>query len=243
MEKMVIHHIDIATQHYFKKPIVSTQEIDKRIIQLSLHPPKILNEISSLEGLCTEMSLISPLWDPVDMYSSFDRDAKNRSMIFFFQAIAKQHLYPTQTFIKVHSISNVARQMLPEVDAELVARQMKFFLRRLRYLKSDLVEKLNLVKPSDVVELDFTGFGLRFIPIEIGLFENLRTLKLAGNELESLPHSMGDLKNLEYLDLSGNPRLETITSIAECSALKFLNITNTYITHRLDDLKDVRIVE
>lgn len=52
--------------------------------------------------------------------------------------------------------------------------------------------------------LDLSDAGIRFIPIEINCFPNLRYLNLADNHIESLPPFLGTLKHLVVVNLKEN---------------------------------------
>jgi Leucine-rich repeat (LRR) protein len=211
----------------FPRPVVTTQEMDARIIRLSLDPPKFISGISDIKGMCCEMVLLSSLWDPVIITP--EREAENRDMIFFFQAVGR-HFGPMKTFLEIHEISNTDRNLVSSDRAEKIARQMKFFMQRISHRENNIFGcELDTETLAGIVELDFSGFGFQFLPNGIDVFKNLRILKLGNNNLAKLPDSIGNLKKLEYLDLRGNLIQELPESLTECSALAYLNIAGNTI--------------
>ncbi len=103
------------------------------------------------------------------------------------------------------------------------------YLEEMRALFQAHREELRAVK-----ELSLEDAGLIILPREIGLFTNLKTLDLSGNELDELPSEIFCLDHLEFLNASGN-RLESIPlEIGQLSSLMYLYLAE----NRLETLPD-----
>ncbi len=202
---------------------VSQEEMDRRITQLSQNPPKMINDNKSVEEMIGEMWWISPLCSTVKITPQ--REIENREAIRFFHWVAK-NFKPLSLLLKFGEFS---RYELNSVKADEMAREMRFFIRRVATLATSNAG-INLP------ELDFSGFGLGVLPDEIGLFKNVRELKLGGCSLTKLPDSIGELKKLTHLDLSGNQLSELPIAITDCSQLRFINLAGNKFTysHLLD---------
>lgn len=211
---------------------VLPEEMDRRVVQLSQNPPQMISHYQSIDEMINEMCLISPLWSGTEI--SDQRDMENRATIFFFEVVAKQ-FKPMRMFLDRQGEFN--RYALEREKAELLARKMKFFIRRLAS-QSDKFNK----PPFDehigwVSRLNFSGYHLGFLPDEVTLFEDLVKLELANCDLTKLPDSMGNLKKLHTLDLRGNKLEELPKTIANCPKLHFIHLDgNTFSYSSLIEL-------
>ena len=61
-----------------------------------------------------------------------------------------------------------------------------------------------LAHPESITELDLSGYGINYLPPEIGQFTNLEKLWLQHNRLSELPPSIGNLNKLTHLSLEAN---------------------------------------
>jgi Leucine rich repeat len=60
-----------------------------------------------------------------------------------------------------------------------------------------------------VIELNYSGLGITYLPDEVGLLTNLQGLDLSDNQLTQIPVELAQLSKLQGLDLSYNPDLLT----------------------------------
>jgi Leucine-rich repeat (LRR) protein len=213
---------------------VSPQEMDRRIVLLSQNPPKIISKNHIIEDMINEMCVISPLWSHVEI--SDQRDMENRATLLFFEVVAKQ-FEPLQLFLKKR-LGRHDRYELERTSAELMARELRFFIRRIASRSTASIVPLEHVKM--VSSLDFSGFYLGFLPDEIGLFENLYELKLVNCDLTKLPASIGNLKRLHILELGGNRLEELPKTITDCPKLHLIYLFGNKLSYSslLDLAKD-----
>lgn len=207
---------------------VSPEEIDRRIVQLSQNPPQIIDHHHSVEEMINEMRMIVPLLNRCEI--SDQRDMENRATIFFFEVVAKQ-FKPMRMFLDRQGEFN--RYELKREEAELLVRQIKFFIRRLsnqsnKFNRSPFDEHIGWVN-----ELNFSGYHLGFLPEEVGLFENLSKLELANCDLIKLPHSIGNLKKLHTLELGGNKLEGFPKSITDCPNLHLIYLYGNKFSYSL----------
>lgn len=193
--------------------VISPEEMDRRVSLLSVNPPKIIAQNKSPESMVGEMTLVTPLWARVSFNP--ERDKENRATIFFFEVVGKQCKPIQQLLAREGTYFN--RYVIEPDKAELIATELKFLLRRIELSEPADPIYQNLI--ASIVELNFAGYHLKFLPDEIGFFKGLRTLKLACCDLKKLPSSIGNLTKLQELDLVGNA-LETLPdTITRCSNL------------------------
>ena len=88
---------------------------------------------------------------------------------------------------------------------------------------------LTSLKLKHLKKLDLSFLGLKTIPYEIGYFESLEELNLAGNQLKELPNEIYTLRNLKVLNLgdiiSGGNQLQYISkNIEKLTNLEVLKI-------------------
>lgn len=86
-----------------------------------------------------------------------------------------------------------------------------------------------------VTALDMSGFGLRFLPEDVGNLTALRSLTLSGSTLEpgrltALPESLFGLASLEDLDLDGNAFTELPLGLAGMAGLRGLMVARNKLT-------------
>lgn len=84
---------------------------------------------------------------------------------------------------------------------------------------------LEILKHSNLIELNCAGCRIASIPSEIGNLKELKQLKLDGNFLKALPDSFKQLKNLKELDISDNEFTEFPAVLQEMPWLKVLKIS------------------
>lgn len=192
---------------------ISPEEMDRRVALLSVNPPKIIAQNQSSEAMIGEMAWVTPLWKRVIFSPA--RDKENRATIFFFEVLGRRQFQPVQQLLAREG-RYFNRYVIDPVKAELIATELKFLLRRIAcQMPSDLIYR----NFATIVELDFGGYHLNFLPDEIGFFTNLRTLKLENCDLKKLPSSIGNLTKLQELNLGGNA-LDTLPdTITNCSNL------------------------
>jgi Leucine-rich repeat (LRR) protein len=77
-----------------------------------------------------------------------------------------------------------------------------------------------LKNPNSVYRLSLKGKKLKVFPLEILKFTNLQELDLSKNKLDSLPNEIGELKNLQILDVSSNKLEYFPDSIGKLRKLK-----------------------
>lgn len=73
---------------------------------------------------------------------------------------------------------------------------------RVAHIYTNLDEALKM--PEKVYRLSLKGKKLKFFPLEILKFTNLQELDLSRNKIDSLPNEIGTLANLQILDVSSN---------------------------------------
>lgn len=95
-------------------------------------------------------------------------------------------------------------------------------------MKKCLIE--NAKELALIEDLNLSGKLLCFIPDEIGLFVNLKSLDLSNNRLSKLSAKFAQLKNLQTLDLSQNRFTSIPDELNDLKELQTLNIAG----NRLD---------
>lgn len=215
---------------------ISPEEMDRRIALLSINPPEIIAQNQSPESMIDEMVWVSPLWAHVTFNP--ERDKENRATIFFFEVLGKQ-FKPVQQLLEKEG-RNLNRYLLDPVKAELIATKLKFLFRRIlgQFSKNpfDPVYR-NLI--GGIVELNFDGYQLNFLPDEVGLLKNLRKLELGNCVLKKLPSSIGNLTKLQELNLVGNALNTLPDTLVNCSNL--FSITGLY--HQLSYSKLIQFAK
>jgi hypothetical protein len=78
-------------------------------------------------------------------------------------------------------------------------------------------------------ELDLSNKGLTQLPKEIGVFRNVRSLLLGGNQLESLPGEIRELKRLHTFDLNGNQLRELPDAFGLLRCLEYIDLSNNQL--------------
>ncbi|MDN3507342.1 MAG: hypothetical protein P0S94_00295, partial [Simkaniaceae bacterium] len=76
----------------------------------------------------------------------------------------------------------------------------------------------------EIEDLDLSGQGISYLPVEIGLLKNLKGLNLANNDLAYVPTIITQLPKLEDLRLNNNALQVVHHRIGNLSNLKILDI-------------------
>lgn len=216
-----------STRNVFEAQ-VSPEEMDRCVALLSINPPNIIAQNRSPEAMIHEMALVTPLWRQVTF--SPERDKENRATIFFFEVLGMQ-FKPVQQLL-ANEGRDFNRYVIDSNKAELIATKLKFLLHRivgqLCKTPSDPTYR-DLI--SNIVELDFGGYHLKFLPEEIGFFKNLRKLKLENCDLTKLPSSIGSLTELRELNLGGNSLSTLPDTLINCSNLFVIRDLHHQLTY------------
>lgn len=77
---------------------------------------------------------------------------------------------------------------------------------------------------SPIKFLTIKGCGLKFLPEEISMLENVKEMNLSENNLESLPQSIVDLKFLKRLNLDSNKFSRFPDHIKDVKGLSYLSL-------------------
>lgn len=111
---------------------------------------------------------------------------------------------------------------------------------------NDLLTKIRSAISNDEIELNFSGLGIKILPLEISEFKQLRYLDISDNQIEKLPEGIGELNKLEELIIRGNNLKELPKSIKNLSSLVGLYASNNNFVkfpEDLDSLKSLRELE
>jgi hypothetical protein len=87
-------------------------------------------------------------------------------------------------------------------------------------------------------ELDLSNQGLTQLPKEIGVFRNVRSLLLGGNQLQSLPEEIRKLKRLHRFDLNGNQLRELTDAFGLLRCLEYIDLSNNQLQEPPDIITD-----
>jgi len=118
---------------------------------------------------------------------------------------------------------------------------------RLHLKKQKLTEfPKDILKLTNLQELDLTKNKLKEIPEEISQLTNLQTLNLSKNQLELLPSSIGQLKNLKVLIVNQNELVGLPNTIGDLENLKYLDLWSNNISYwpeQLANLKNLKTMD
>nr|WP_166157964.1 hypothetical protein [Neochlamydia sp. AcF84]NGY95840.1 hypothetical protein [Neochlamydia sp. AcF84] len=111
------------------------------------------------------------------------------------------------------------------------------------YLNRDEIKTLSIKKQGRLLKewmrencegllhLDLGKSGLTFLPPEIGLLSQLKTLELDQNQLTTLPEEIGQLSQLQLLGLSNNQLTSLPAAICQLSQLHTLALSYNQLTY------------
>ena len=112
---------------------------------------------------------------------------------------------------------------------------------RLHLKKQKLtVFPMDILKFTNLQELDLSKNKLKDIPEEIGQLTNLQILNLSKNQLELLPSAIGKLKNLKVLIVNQNDLVALPVQIGDLENLKYLDLWSNNITFWPDQLANLK---
>lgn len=83
--------------------------------------------------------------------------------------------------------------------------------------------------PEKVKFLDLSDKGIKELPKEILMFNNLQVLKASRNKIETVPAFVDSLKNLETLILSHNTIREFPNHLSRLNKLRLLDLSSNKI--------------
>jgi len=96
-------------------------------------------------------------------------------------------------------------------------------------------------------ELDLSGQGLRKVPDDILLREDVTSLDLSDNELEgALPAEIRHMRSLRVLDVSGNQMTGVPAEIGQLRDLRILDLSDNQLTglpYELGDLQELELLD
>lgn len=86
------------------------------------------------------------------------------------------------------------------------------------------LQRIEVARESNAVQLDLANLGLTELPIEIGELDNLQKLVLDFNRLRTLPKEIGHLSNLRVLWLANNQLRSLPAEISNLTNLQYLRL-------------------
>lgn len=106
----------------------------------------------------------------------------------------------------------------------------------------DLINLIEMIDVTKVVELDLTKNDYTTLPQELALFKNLKILHLGYNRFETIPDSVFDLKNLIKLDMFCNQiQIKCIPKeISQLTKLEILELDGNAIEKLPDSIGELK---
>ncbi|MFX1365329.1 MAG: leucine-rich repeat domain-containing protein [Promethearchaeota archaeon] len=119
-------------------------------------------------------------------------------------------------FQAMHDLPKEKIEIIREIEKDTIQDEKKGRISRLAIKVED----------GKVTEWKFVGYGIKSLPENFGIFNNLKSLIISRNQIEALPESFGELKDLEILDLSSNKLTTLPESFVNLTSINNLNLNN-----------------
>ncbi len=119
-------------------------------------------------------------------------------------------------FQAIHDLPKEKIEIIREIEKDTIEDEKKGRISRLPIKVED----------GKVTEWKFVGYGIKSLPENFGIFNNLKSLIISRNQIEALPESFGELKDLEFLDLSSNKLTTLPESFVNLTSINNLNLNN-----------------
>ena len=119
------------------------------------------------------------------------------------------------------------KQQLKNIDKKL--RNMPFYI-LLRFIDRGDKKAKEIIKNTEIYEINLSKSELTVLPEAIGNFTSLQTLNLKFNKLTKLPEAIGNLASLQELDLSENKLTKLPEAIGKLTSLQSLNLYNNQLS-------------
>ncbi|MBS0651271.1 MAG: leucine-rich repeat domain-containing protein [Verrucomicrobia bacterium] len=208
---------------------------------LNLRP---VREVCKLWNQVAEVAILKPYWDMVKQLPCFKLspfaqvfeqiETANPSVAqsFFskFQDLSAKLLPPPATLVLPRDYQGLfdssLEKMWSKLSPMLGFQQDDPISKDAIEIRSWLNDPANAQHINHVYALDLSHLELEFLPPEIGLFTQLKTLSLRYNSLSSITPQIGNLVQLSHLNVEHNHLKELPPEIGKLLQLSYLNASH-----------------